>query len=240
MTLEGLGPAGPPPAPDRLKSFRAREETPRRSATPRKRSDEIATARHKARHSLSPACSRSASSGDPRGGRQAASRDRKPSPPTDPRVWEIGLHDSLAESIYSATPHTEQQFGPYRHGLCSLLLRIGEQREEASGMRPFKIRGARTTFAISALLCILAAPALCDDRPWKQEHSHALDAQFIASDDDFSSRQRQPEPQLHTHEIHGLEYSRSLNSSLGRRFVFSIQGPLVADRAPGLAFEIRF
>ncbi len=107
-------------------------------------------------------------------------------------------------------------------------------------MRPLKIRGARTLFAIPALLCLLAAPALCDDRPWRQERWHALNVRFISSDEDFSPRQRQPEFQLRTHERHGFEYSRSLSSSLGRRFVFSIQGPLVADRAPGLAFEIRF
>jgi hypothetical protein len=119
-------------------------------------------------------------------------------------------------------------------------LRICEQREEAPAMRQQKLRGARTTFAISALLCILAAPALCDDRPWEQKRWHALNVRFIASDEDFSPRQRQTELQLHTHERHGFEYSQSLSSSLGRRFVFSIQGPLVADRAPGLAFEIRF
>ncbi len=107
-------------------------------------------------------------------------------------------------------------------------------------MRPPTIRGARTLFAISAFLCMLAAPAFCEDRPWKQERWDALNVRFIASDEDFSPRQRQPELQLHTHERHGFEYSQSLSSSLGRRFVFSIQGPLVADRAPGLAFEIRF
>jgi hypothetical protein len=107
-------------------------------------------------------------------------------------------------------------------------------------MRQQKIRGARTTFAISALLCILAAPALCDDRPWEQKRWHALNVRFIASDEAFSPSQHQVEPQLHTHERHGLEYCRSLSSSLGRRFVFSIQGPLIAERAPGLAFEVRF
>ncbi|MBW2715294.1 MAG: hypothetical protein JRD03_04425 [Deltaproteobacteria bacterium] len=107
-------------------------------------------------------------------------------------------------------------------------------------MGPLKIRGARTLFAIAALLCILAAPALCDDRPWKQENLDARNVRFIASDEDFSPRQRRLELQLHTHERHGFKYSRSLSSNLGRRFVFSIQGPLVADRAPGLAFEIRF
>ena len=107
-------------------------------------------------------------------------------------------------------------------------------------MHPSKIRCARLTFAFAALLCVLAAPALGDDRPWEQARWHALNARFTADGEDFSAGQRWLESQLHTTERHGFEYSRSLSLNLERKIVFSIQGPLVGERAPGLAFEVRF
>jgi hypothetical protein len=107
-------------------------------------------------------------------------------------------------------------------------------------MHPIKIRGARIALVIAASLCLLAAPALGDDQPWEQTRWHALNARFFSSGEDISSEQRGFESKLHTNEKHGFEYSRRLSLNPGRRFVFSIQGPLVAERAPGLAFELRF
>jgi hypothetical protein len=107
-------------------------------------------------------------------------------------------------------------------------------------MHPIKIRCARLAFAIAALLCLLAAPALGDDQPWEQARWHALNAHFSASGEDFPSGQRWLESQLHTTTRHGFEYSRSLSLNLERKFIFSIRGPLVGERAPWLAFEVRF
>ena len=107
-------------------------------------------------------------------------------------------------------------------------------------MYPNKIRCARLAFAIAALFCLLAAPALGDDQPWKQGWWHALDDRFSSSGEDSASGQRGLESQFHTSERHGFEYSRSLNLNLERKIVFSIQGPLVGEWAPGLAFEVRF
>ena len=101
-------------------------------------------------------------------------------------------------------------------------------------------RRARMTLATVALLCVLASPAFGDDRPWEQERWHALNARYFPSGDDPSSNSNWLEYALHTDAEHGFEYSRSLSVNLDRRFIFSIQGPLVADRAPGLAFELRY
>ena len=107
-------------------------------------------------------------------------------------------------------------------------------------MHPTKIRCARRAFAIAALFCLLAAPALGGDRPWEQTRWHALNAPFSPSGEELSSGQRSLESHLHTTETHGFEFSRSLRLNLERKFIFSIQGPLVGERAPGLAFELRF
>jgi hypothetical protein len=48
------------------------------------------------------------------------------------------------------------------------------------------------------------------------------------------------ESRLHTEERHEFEYSQSLGLNFERKFVFSIQGPLVGKRAPGLALEVHF
>ncbi len=107
-------------------------------------------------------------------------------------------------------------------------------------MHPFEIRGARIALAITASISLLAAPALGDDRPWEQTRWRTFSTQFLSSEEDLSSERRGLEPSLHTNERHGFEFSSSLSLNLGKKFVFSIQGPLVAERAPGLAFEVRF
>jgi hypothetical protein len=95
-------------------------------------------------------------------------------------------------------------------------------------------------FSIASLLCVLAAPSLGDDRPWEQARWHALNAQFSSNGEDSSAGQRWLESQLHTEERHGFEYSQSLRLDSDKKFVFSIQGPLIGEWAHGLAFELRF
>jgi hypothetical protein len=104
-------------------------------------------------------------------------------------------------------------------------------------MHSIEIRCAQLVFAIAALFCLLAAPALGDDQPWEQARWHALNARFSPSGEELSSGQRWLESQLHTTERHELEYSRSLSLNLKRKFIFGIQGPLAAERTPGLAAE---
>jgi len=115
-------------------------------------------------------------------------------------------------------------------------------------MHPIEIRRARLAFAIAALVCLLAAPALGDDRPWEQARWYALNARFFPSGEEISSGQGWLESPLHTTKRHEFEYSRSLSLGFERRIVFGIQGPLteerapglIGEKAPGLAFEVRF
>jgi hypothetical protein len=94
--------------------------------------------------------------------------------------------------------------------------------------------------SLAALFCILAAPALGDDRPWEQPAWNAFDDRFSSNWENPSSSQYWLEPPLHTEEGHGFKFSQSLALKFEKRFGFSIQGPLIGERAHGLAFEVRF
>jgi len=107
-------------------------------------------------------------------------------------------------------------------------------------MHSIEIRGIRIALAIAAAISLLTVPAQGDDRPWEQTRWRTFSTQFISSGDDLSSGQRGLVPSLHTNERRGFEFSPSLRLNLGKRFVFSIQSPLAAEWAPGLAFEVRF
>jgi hypothetical protein len=96
------------------------------------------------------------------------------------------------------------------------------------------------TLVTVTFLCVIASPVFGDDRPWEQERWHALNARYFPAGDDLASNSSWLKSELHTDAEHGFEYSRSLSLNLDRRFIFSIQGPLVSERAPGLAFEVRF
>ena len=107
-------------------------------------------------------------------------------------------------------------------------------------MHSFEIRGIRIALAIAASICLLTAPAQGGDRPWEQTRWRMFSTQFISSGEYLPSGQHELEPSLHTNERHGFEFGRGLSLNFGKKFVFSIQGPLVAEKAPGLAFEVRF
>lgn len=118
-------------------------------------------------------------------------------------------------------------------------------------MHSIEIRGARIALVAAASLCLLSAPALGDGRPWEQPRWNAFNHLLFpgeentslgqrASEEDTSLGQLRLESQLHTHERHGFEYSRHLSLNFRRKFILNIQGPLISERAPGLAFELRF
>jgi hypothetical protein len=94
--------------------------------------------------------------------------------------------------------------------------------------------------ALAALFCVLAAPALGDDRPWEQPAWHAFDDRFFSGWEDPSSSQHWLELPIHTEERHEFKFNQSLDLEFEKRFGFSIQGPFVGERAHGLAFEVHF
>ena len=59
-----------------------------------------------------------------------------------------------------------------------------------------------------------------------------------AIDSDF--RQGWLQAEFHTKKGRGFEYSRSLAVSADKKIIFSIQGPFIKKRTPGIVFEIRF
>jgi len=107
-------------------------------------------------------------------------------------------------------------------------------------MQRIETRGVRMALALTALSCLLAAPALGDDRPWERPAWHAFDDRFFPNSEDPSSSQFWPESTMYTNERHRLKSSQNLAVKFEKRFGFSIQGPLVGERAHGLAFEVRF
>jgi len=107
-------------------------------------------------------------------------------------------------------------------------------------MHSIGIRRARITISIAALLCLLAAPALADERPWEQAGWNALEARPLAAGINCSPGQPWMTSQLDTDARSELEYSGSWSLHFGRNFALSIQAPPVEEWAPGLAFELRF
>jgi len=102
------------------------------------------------------------------------------------------------------------------------------------------IRSAHLALAIAAMLCLLAAPTLADDRPWEQERWSASYAGFVPTEDDPLANGQWLEIQPRMDDRHESEYLRGLRLGPEENFVFSIQSPPVGEWAPGLAFEIHF
>ena len=91
-----------------------------------------------------------------------------------------------------------------------------------------------------ASLCLAAAPALADDRPWEQERWNAFYVGCDSSDSDPFADRRWMEIRPLTEDRHESEYSRGLSLSLEENFSFSLRSPPAGEWAPGLAFELRF
>ena len=102
------------------------------------------------------------------------------------------------------------------------------------------IRSASLALTLAASLCLLAAPAFADERPWEQEHWDTIYAGSVPSEEEIFSGQRGLEIRPHADDQHDFEYSRGLSLDLEDHFIFSIQSPLAGEWAPGLAFELRF
>jgi hypothetical protein len=107
-------------------------------------------------------------------------------------------------------------------------------------MDRFRGRSARIALAIAALFCLLAAPALGNDRPWEQARWYELNTRFLTNGQDPSSGQRWLDFQNHTEKRVQFGYTRSVNMELDRELVFTIQGSLIGESAHGLALEVRF
>ncbi len=107
-------------------------------------------------------------------------------------------------------------------------------------MHSIQSRAVRIALAIAASLCLLAAPAMGDERPWERARWHILDVQIVSRSENIFSGQRRLESRLHKYERHEIDFSRIFTLNPGPISVFGAQGPFIAESAPGLAFELRF
>lgn len=107
-------------------------------------------------------------------------------------------------------------------------------------MHQTRIRGACVVLAIATSLCLLAAPAISDDRPWEAERWYTTYGGFSSSVEDFSSAQRWLQPQFSAEDGHAFEYRRGLSLNLEENFFIGIHSPPAGEWAPSLAFELRF
>jgi hypothetical protein len=107
-------------------------------------------------------------------------------------------------------------------------------------MRGCENRSTRSTLAIAALLCLLAAPAVAGDRPWEQERWGTVVAGFDSEEGDLFSSQPWLEFQPRNDDSHEFEYGEGLSLNLEENFLFNIHSPFAGEWAPGFAFELRF
>ena len=107
-------------------------------------------------------------------------------------------------------------------------------------MRQTVIRSANLALAVTASLCLFAATALADERPWEQERWNTVHAGSNPSEDEILSGQRWFDIRPYANDQYESEYNLGLSLNLEENFSFSIQSPLAGEWAPGLAFELRF
>ena len=101
----------------------------------------------------------------------------------------------------------------------------------------------RITIAVLAALFALSGSAKADDDSPTDEPLKKITGEILMGDEDSAEqrdRQNWFRANIHSKKRHGFEFSRSFQLSRERRLIFSIQGPLVKKKTPGLAFEIQF
>jgi len=107
-------------------------------------------------------------------------------------------------------------------------------------MHLIETRRAQVLLATAALLCLLAAPVRAEDRPWEHARWSVLDAVYALAEADSSSGLRASMSPRDEKERRGFAFTPILRLSVKRNIALSIQGPLIAESAPGLSFELRF
>jgi hypothetical protein len=97
----------------------------------------------------------------------------------------------------------------------------------------------RLIIPVAVALLVLAGPAIADDVGPMQELKPEISASAMTPPEKPEASEGWLH-QLHIKKGHGFEYSKSFTTSSKKKLIFSIQGPLVKKKTPGLGFEIRF
>jgi hypothetical protein len=98
----------------------------------------------------------------------------------------------------------------------------------------------RATIAIAAALLLYAGPVVADDEQPIGEPSRKLAANALVRVEKPETSDESWLRNLHTKKGRGFEYSQSFTLSPEKKVIFSIQGPIIKKKTPGLAFEVRF
>lgn len=96
----------------------------------------------------------------------------------------------------------------------------------------------RLTILVAVALLVLTGSAGADDEP-VEDPKPEIKASAL-TDPEKPEASEGWLRQLHLKKGHGFEYSQSFTTGSRKKLIFSIQGPLVKKKTPGLAFEIRF
>ncbi len=98
----------------------------------------------------------------------------------------------------------------------------------------------RTTIAIAAAWLVYAGPVLANYEQPVGEPNRKLAAEALIRVEKPETIEESWLRNLHTKKGRGFEYSHSFTLSPEKKVIFSIQGPIIKKKTPGLAFEVRF
>ena len=106
-----------------------------------------------------------------------------------------------------------------------------------------KTRSAAPRFLIAiaaAGLIIAQGSAAADDKPAVEDAPHTITSKILTRAIEPDYPRRWLEAEFYPYNARGFEYNRSMAFSAKKKITFSIQGPMIMKRTPGLIFEIRF
>ena len=101
----------------------------------------------------------------------------------------------------------------------------------------------RLMIAATAALLALSGPARADDAKPVEEPLKKITGEILIGDEESAERSDQQSwlrTNIRTKKRTGFEYSRSFQMNKKRKLIFSIQGPMIKKKTPGLVFEIWF
>lgn len=110
-------------------------------------------------------------------------------------------------------------------------------------MQHARTRPSRNALKTAVAVLFLCHPALADDaEPGPERPPQKLSGQQILGESKSDSGTFEWfRTNFKTVKTHGFEYSRSLDlRDRDRNIEFSIQGPMIRKKTPGLVFEVRF
>jgi len=102
--------------------------------------------------------------------------------------------------------------------------------------------GLNTTLAAACALLWFSGTAAADSElPIDEKPKQRLSRDVIAPITEWEQRKNWFRDNIRPVKRHGFEFSRSIPFGHdGQKLIFSVRGPMVAKKTPGLSFELRF